>query len=431
MLRTHYAGGLKETDLGREVRIAGWVEDVRILGSLLFVTVRDVSGKAQVVFNRKEVENALFSRAKNVPRQSSVVIKGIVQESRAKELRVEIKANDLQVVSEAIHPLPLDPTGRVPTSIDLRLDSRAIDLRNPKNAAVFKIRHKVLQSTRNLLNQMGFTEVSTSRIIGQAAEGGANLFSLDYFGDKAYLAQSPQLYKEQLTLALDRVFEIGNFFRAEKSNTRKHLSEFVSVDIEAAFADENDVMQIAENLIAGVFKQVNESCVEELKLLGHRIQEPNTPFESLNYGDAIEELRREGINITYGQDLTDSMLRVLGKLHRGFFWIVNWPSSLKPFYIEVRNDKPEISRGFDLQYGYLEIASGGMRVSSKTTLIRRLGEAGLEAKSFTDHLKIFDWGVPPHSGWAIGLDRLMMVLTGKKNIREVVLFPRDRYRLTP
>ena len=144
-----------------------------------------------------------------------------------------------------------------------------------------------------------------------------------------------------------------------------------------------------------------------------------------------EDLRREGINIPYGQDLTDSMLRVLGRLHRGFFWIVNWPSSLKPFYIEVRNDKPEISRGFDLQYGYLEIASGGMRVSSKTALMQRLKEAGLNAEDFADHLRTFDWGMPLHSGWAIGLDRLMMVLTGRRNIRDVVLYPRDRYRLSP
>lgn len=431
MLRTHYAGELKETEIGKIVRIAGWVEDLRLLGSLLFLTVRDVTGKAQVVFSRKGTENGLFSRAKNVPRQSSIVVGGLVQESRARDLRVEIKGDYLLVLSEATHPLPVDPTGRVPASIDLRLDSRAIDLRNPRTAALFKIRHKVLQSMRNVLTSMGFTEVNTSRIIGQAAEGGANLFSLDYFGGKAYLAQSPQLYKEQLTLALDRVFEIGNFFRAEKSSTRKHLSEFVSVDIEAAYADEHDVMQVAEDLMVRVFKEVREDCDDELKLLRHKVQSPNSPFQRLSYADAVEQLKKEGVDIDYGQDLTDSMLRILGRLHRGFYWIVDWPSSLKPFYIEVRDDKPEISRGFDLQYGYLEIASGGMRVSSKPVLTLRLKESGLDSKEFADHLKAFDWGMPVHSGWAIGLDRLMMVLTGRTNIRDVVLYPRDRYRLRP
>ncbi len=431
MLRTHYAAELKETEIGKIVRIAGWVEDLRLLGSLLFLTVRDVTGKAQVVFSRKGSENGLFSRAKNVPRQSSIVVGGLVQESRARELRVEIKADYLLVLSEATHPLPVDPTGRVPASIDLRLDSRAIDLRNPRSTALFKIRHEALQSMRNLLTSMGFTEVNTSRIIGQAAEGGANLFSFDYFGEKAYLAQSPQLYKEQLTLALDRVFEIGNFFRAEKSSTRKHLSEFVSVDIEAAFADEHDVMRVAEDLMVHVFKEVRENCDEELKLLRHKVQPPNSPFEVLSYADAVEQLKKEGVDIEYGRDLTDSTLRILGKLHRGFYWIIDWPSSLKPFYIEVRDDKPEISRGFDLQYGYLEIASGGMRVSSKSVLIQRLKESGLNSNEFADHLKAFDWGMPVHSGWAIGLDRLMMVLTGRTNIRDVVLYPRDRYRLRP
>jgi len=426
-----FASELNESFIGKKVRVAGWVEDVRPLGSLIFLTVRDVSGIIQVVFIKGNTPQDAFLTAKLVARQSAVVIHGAVKESKAKGTKVEIQADDIQVLSKAQHPLPIDPTGRVSSSLDLRLDSRALELRNPYTSAIFKIRHTALQSIRKTMLDNKFIEVNTPKIIGQAAEGGANLFSLDYFGKKAFLAQSPQLYKEQLTLSLDRVFEISTYFRAEKSHTRRHLNEFVSVDIEAAFSYKEDVMNILEETVVKVIEDVLKNCENELRILNRDLMIPKTPFDRMTYSQAVEELKASGLKIEFGDDLDTRALKRLSKRHRHFYFIIDWPTSLKPFYIETKKDNEEISESFDLMYSYLELASGGTRVSDREKLEKRLLDVGLDPKDFSEHLKVFTWGMPVHAGWGLGLDRLVMFLTGMKNIRDVVLYPRDRFRLIP
>jgi nondiscriminating aspartyl-tRNA synthetase len=279
-------------------------------------------------------------------------------------------------------------------------------------------------------------EVNTPKIIGSASEGGANLFSFPYFKKKAYLAQSPQLYKEQLTLALDRVFEIGPYFRAENSHTVRHLTEFISVDMEAAFLDYEDIMDIVEEIILDVTLGLNERCNSFLQLVTGR-QEIATPFhksrtiDRLTYEQCLEELAREGENLEFGDDLSDASLRKLGEIHQGFYFIMDWPLKLKPFYIHEREHNSKISKSFDLQYGYLEIASGGRRQHDSSKLRARIIEQGLNPLNFSEHLKAFDWGMPPHSGCGLGFDRLMMILTNSQNIRDVVLYPRDTERLMP
>ena len=428
--RSHYANQINKENIGETVTVAGWIEDIRPLGSLLFMTILDRNGASQAVFNKKNMSNELFEMAKNAQRQSIVAVKGILKESRSKDIPVEIQANEMEILSEAVHPLPLDPTGRVESSIDSRLDSRALDIRSPKIMAIFKIRHIVLQSIRKTLSDLGCIEVNTSKIIGQAAEWGANLFPFEYFEKKAFLAQSPQLYKEQLTMSLDRVFEIANYYRAEKSHTTRHLNEFVSVDIEVAFAEKKDVMKMAENMIENAVKNVISNCPQDLKTLGHNLKVPETPFPIVKYTQAIEELNREGLDIKNGEDLPDHALRTLGNLHPDYYWLVDWPAKIKPFYIS-RTPDGETALSFDLQYGYLELASGGERVSNGKELEARLVESGLDPRTFESHLKSFTWGMPPHAGWGFGLDRFIMVLTGMNNIRETVLFPRDQFRLTP
>jgi len=430
-MKRMFVSELDEGFIGKKVSIAGWVEDVRPLGSLIFLTIRDVSGIIQVVFNKGNISQDIFLTAKSVTRQSAVIIHGTVKESKAKGAKVEIQADNMQVLSKAQHPLPIDPTGRVGSSLDLRLDSRALDLRNPSTSAIFKIRHVALQSIRKTLLDKKFIEVNTPKIIGQAAEGGANLFSLDYFGKKAFLAQSPQLYKEQLTLSLDRVFEISAYFRAEKSHTRRHLNEFVSVDIEAAFSYKEDVMNILEELVVKVIDDVLKECKNELKILNRDLKVPKVPFDRITYSQAVEELKELGLKIKFGDDLDTKALKSLSKKHKEFYFIVEWPTSLKPFYIETKKDNEEISESFDLMYGYLELASGGTRVSDRSKLEKRLLDNGLDPKDFSEHLKVFTWGMPVHAGWGLGLDRFVMFLTGMKNIRDVVLYPRDRFRLTP
>ena len=425
--RTHYICDLGASTKGLKVIVGGWVEDMRELGKITFLTLRDVTGVAQIVV----VGDELIKQVKDLNRQSVVRVTGTVQETKARDFPFEIKSEKIEVLSRAIHPLPIDPIGRLESNIDNRLNARALDLRNQKTAAIFKMRHHALQSIRKILTELGFIEINTPKIIGSASEGGANLFSLKYFDKQAYLAQSPQLYKEQLTLGLERVFEISSFYRAEKSHTVRHLTEFTSVDIEAGFMDYLDVMQVLEKVVAGVFEHIEKNCIEEQRVLGIDVKRPDTPFERITYDQAIEELSREGIVLSKGDDLQDSHLRKLGEMHPGFYFLMDWPLKLKPFYIHEKEDDPSLSKSFDLQYGYLELSSGGMRLHDPKKIRERLAEQGLNTAQFEDHLKAFDWGMPPHSGWGMGLDRLMSVLAKVDNVREVVLYPRDPERLFP
>lgn len=424
--RTHYTGEIDETLLGQQVRIAGWVEDIRDIGKLAFLTIRDITGVCQLVITGGNLQPAL-----RAPRHSAVIVTGIVQESKAKDFVVEVKVSEFKLLTKANHSLPIDPTGRVESGLDKRLDARALDLRNPKVAAVFRLRSAGLKIIRDALSLQGFIEVNTPKIIGSASEGGANLFAFDYFGKKkAYLAQSPQLYKEQLMVGLDRVYEIGPYFRAENSHTVRHLSEFTSIDIEAAFLDYEDVMDIIEKLVISVATELHEKHMADLRAAGAK-EISVSKIDRLTYEQCIEELTKDGEKLQFGDDLSDSALRRLGELHPGFYFIMDWPLKLKPFYIHGKEDNLRLSKSFDLQYSYLELASGGRRLHDPTKLRSRLVEQGLNPSSFEDHLKVFDWGMPPHSGWGLGYDRLMMVITASQNVRDVVLYPRDTERLTP
>ncbi|PHY03883.1 MAG: aspartate--tRNA(Asn) ligase [Thaumarchaeota archaeon] len=425
-VKTHDISELSEELIGKEVVLGGWIEDLRKLGKMSFITLRDISGISQVI-----VKGELNDNLGEINRQSVVSIKGIVQETKARDFKFEIKAEEIEVLAKAIHPLPVDPIGRLESNIDTRLNHRALDMRNQKTASIFKLRHYVLQVLRKTLVEKKFIEITTPKIIGTASEGGADLFSLDYFGKTAYLAQSPQLYKEQMTIGLERVFEIANFYRAENSHTGRHLTEFTSIDIEAAFMDYNDVMNILETLVIAVYKFTAENCKKEQEEIEHVIEIPSTPFERITYSQCVKELKQAGEKIEFGDDLLDSHLRIIGNNHPGFFFLIDWPMKLKPFYIREKDEDATLSRSFDLQYGYLELSSGGTRLHNSELLKARLSEKGLDPAQFTDHLKTFDWGMPPHSGWGMGLDRLMTTLIGIDNVREVVLYPRDPDRLSP
>ncbi|MBI3254054.1 MAG: aspartate--tRNA(Asn) ligase, partial [Nitrosopumilales archaeon] len=280
---------LKPSMIGQEVICCGWIEDMRKLGKMTVLTVRDVTGIAQVIV-KEEAQKHLEELA----RQYVVRIKGKIQETKAKDFVFEINAQSIELLAKAVHPLPIDPIGRLESNIDNRLNARALDLRNQKTAAIFKIRHHVLALIRRTLAEKKFIEITTPKIIGSASEGGANLFSLDYFGKQAYLAQSPQLYKEQMTIGLERVFEISTFYRAEKSHTVRHLSEFTSVDIEAAFMDYTDVMDVLESLIVNVYNDVSTNCKKEQEELEIKIDAPSSPFERITY---VWKLCRQSVGI--------------------------------------------------------------------------------------------------------------------------------------
>ena len=424
--RTHLIEDLNSSMEGQDVVFGGWIVDLRKLGKMAFLTIRDVTGMCQVI-----VKGDSMNLLEGLNRQSVVRITGKVQASKAKDFDFEIAASEIQVLAKAEYPLPIDPIGRLESDIDNRLNSRALDMRNQKTASIFKLRHHVLSSIRETLSKEKFIEITTPKIIGSASEGGANLFGLDYFGNQAYLAQSPQLYKEQMTIGLERVFEISGFYRAEKSHTGRHLSEFTSVDIEAAFMDYTDVMNVLEKLIVDVFRKTSEKCKIEQEHIGNQIKVPDSPFDRITYSQALDELKNDDIKLEFGDDLMDSHLRILGDNHPEFYFLTDWPMKLKPFYIHEKDDDPTLSRSFDLQHGYLELSSGGRRLHDPEQLKARLKEQELDPANFSDHLESFGWGMPPHSGWGLGLDRLMTVLIGIDNVREVVLYPRDPDRLKP
>jgi len=411
---------------GQEVILGGWVEDLRKMGKMTFLTLRDATAIIQIILT-----DDVMKSSGDITRQSVVRVTGKIQDTKARDFECELKASEISVLAKAVHPLPIDPIGRLESHIDNRLNSRALDMRNQKTASIFKIRHHVLVSLRKTFLEQKFTEITTPKIIGSASEGGANLFSLDYFGKQAYLAQSPQLYKEQMTIGLERVFEIASFYRAEKSHTGRHLSEFTSVDMEAAFMDYNDVMNVLEDLVLNTFKDVSENCKTEQEIIGNKVIMPNKPFEKITYSEALEELNRKDAKLEFGDDLLDSHLRVIGENHSGFYFLTDWPIKLKPFYIMENQDKPEISESFDLQFGYLELSSGGTRLHNPEKIKMRLSEQDLDPMKFSEHLQAFDWGMPPHAGWGLGLERLLTVIIGIDNVREVILYPRDPERLKP
>jgi nondiscriminating aspartyl-tRNA synthetase len=430
-IRTHYSANVTPRMDGEEVTLLGWVQEIRDLGGIRFIILQDREGTIQVTVPRKKMSPEVLEKSEALQKRFSIGVKGTVKRTDMTPRGVEIVPKDIKVLSTATFQLPLDVTGKTPANIEARLNARALDLSQEQNIAVFKIQHHALEAVRGFLFEEGFLEVHTPRIIASATEGGAALFAVDYFGERAFLAQSPQLYKEQLVMSLEKVFEVGPFFRAEESHTRRHLSEFVSVDIEQAFADAGDVMRLLEHAIQYVCKTVKEKCSKELATLKHRLEVPEVPFERLTYDEVLFDLKKEGVEVPWGEDVPTGAFRVLGKLYPYFYFITDWPTHSKAFYIKPREDRPELCEGFDLMWRSIELVSGGTRIAEKQLLVDRLREKGLNPEAFKHHLQAFDYGMPPHAGWAIGLERLTMMLTGKKNIREATFYPRDRLRLTP
>jgi len=429
--RTHFSSQVSADLDGQEVTLFGWVEDIRDLGNLAFLTLRDREGVVQITVVKKNSPANVVERFMSVGKQYAIGVRGRVKAQKEAPRGVEVIPTDMKILADVVYPLPLDPTGRVPADIDVRLDARVMDLRRSTSRAIFTIRHEILRATREFLIAEGFTEIQTPRLIGSATEGGSALFSFDYFGQKAYLAQSPQLYKEQLTTVFEKVFEIGPFFRAEESRTRRHISEFTSLDIECAFMDQKGVLEILERLVHEVYKSLVDRCQKELEVLGVSINVPPLPFRRLTYDEVIRRLASEDVEVKWGEDIPTAAEKKLGELYSGYYFVTDWPSTIKPFYIAPREDDPKYSDSFDMMYGSLELASGGTRVHEYSVLLRRLKEQGLDPEGFKDHLAVFRMGLAPHAGWAVGVDRLVMLVTGAENIRECIFYPRDRDRLRP
>jgi aspartyl-tRNA synthetase len=317
--------------------------------------------------------------------------------------------------------------------IDTRLDLRAVDLRRSYLVSVFRIRQTVLASIREFLLRQGFIEVNTPKMIATATEGGAALFPIFYYDREAFLAQSPQLYKEQLTMAFESVYEIGPIFRAEPSRTNRHLSEAVSIDVERAFVDYNDAMSILERMIVHVIESIKERNHQDLKFMELQMPAVELPFPKYSYSDLVDKLQEAGERVQWGDDIAPQTMKNLqDERLNGFYFIIDWPTSTKPFYVKPSAaESGRICESFDLMYGPLEMSSGSTRINRKDQLVDRMTKQGLKPQAFDYHLRVFDYGVPPHAGFGLGLERLMMALTKLENIRDATLYPRDIDRLAP
>jgi len=428
--RTHFSTQITPKLAGKEVVVMGRVVDVRDLGGIKFFVLSDIEGTIQITTPKAKTDKKLLAKIDELTKESSVAVKGKVVSAEQAPRGVEVLPLEIKILNLASTPLPLDPRGRVKANLDTRLDARGLDLRRQESIAIFKIRHQAVQAIREYLISQDFIEVHTPKIVATATESGAALFPVSYFEREAFLSQSPQLYKEVLTGCFERVFEIGPIFRAEEHDTPRHLNEAISIDIEAAYAAADDVIEILEELIVRVFDQVKRKCADELEVLGHKLEVPKKPFPRVTYDETIKKLGQAGVKVPWGEDLSTPAEKKLGEIMGGAYFVVDWPIAIKPFYIHPKKGNPKLGDAFDLMFGELELASGGTRIHQHELLVKMLKEKGLNPKNFESHIGNM-MAVPPHAGFGLGLDRLTMVLTGVDNIREAVLFPRDRRRLTP
>jgi len=433
MYRSHYSKEISQKEYNATVTVAGWVEDVRNLGSIAFLILRDKKGTLQLTILKKKTPE-LFEALITLPRESVISVKGLVKENEKVRNGYEILPEKIDVLSVAETPLPLGVVDKVESDFDTRLDNRVIDLRKPETQAIFKIRDSILAAADEYLRSQHFLEVHTPKIIASSSEGGTDVFKLRYFEKEAFLAQSPQLYKQSLmATGLDRVYEIAWYFRAEEHNTRRHLNESTAVDVEMAFIkDEGDVMKILEHLVFAMWKRAGE-CTEELEILKKTVVPPKIPFVRLPYDDTVKKIQQQNSQIQWGQDLSTEDEKILGDIMKkegiDFYFITKYPLASKPFYTMPEGEKH--SRGFDLECKGIEISSGSQRIHDIALLQERLKDCGLNPKDFEAYLKAFRYGMPPHGGFGFGIERFLMELLDLNNIRETILFPRDRTRLTP
>ena len=427
MIRTHYFNEVNEKTFGKEIVLAGWVNSVRVLGKIAFIKLRDRTGISQITIPSS---NSSFELVKTITPESVLAVKGLVKKNDKSLTGWELVPSEIKILNKAETPLPLDISGKIESELETRLSNRFMDLRQEKVKSIFLIRDGVLTALRNYSESKGFVEVHTPKIVGSGAEGGATLFEVDYFGKKAFLSQSPQLYKQELmATGFDKVYEIGNYFRAEKSDTSRHVAEFTMWDVELAFIDsQEDVMNFLERAIISVYDYVKKNYEKELGILGIDLKVPKTPFPRLSYSEAVDLLgKKQGDEI--GTD-DEKKLGVIMK-EKGFdlFFITSFPEEEKPFYIMEGGEG--YSYSFDLEQDGQELTSGGQREHRHEVLIERMKKKGLNPNNFKDYLQAFKFGMPPHGGFGLGVDRLVQKMLGINNIREVVLHPRDLKRIKP
>lgn len=431
--RTHYSNEIKPEMDNNEVIVMGWVRELRDIGKLKFIKLADREGFIQITAKGGEVKPNLIKKIECLGREYVIAVKGIVKRNKEAPRGIEIIPIDIKILNTSEKPLPLElETKKTPAELKTRLDARVLDLRKPEVAAIFNISDTLKRSFFDYFDDQGFIDVNTPLIVGAAAEGGATLFKIDYFGKDAYLNQSPQLYKQMLLASgFDKVSIVSHVFRAEPHETVRHVNEIIQMDIEEAFVrDEEDVLKHFDGYFIYFIDNLNKLCKDDFEILKKEIPFIETPIKRITYDDALNLLKKNKISLRWGEDLIPEAEKKLCEIFNPVI-ITKWPSEVKPFYCMKEPNNPKITRGFDLLFNGIEISSGAQREHRYEELVKNMKEKKLDPKDFKFYLDAFLYGCPPHAGWSIGLERLTMALLNLKNIREATLFPRTKERLFP
>jgi nondiscriminating aspartyl-tRNA synthetase len=428
--------------IGQEVKIQGWLQILRDQKKMQFLVVRDNSGAVQIV-SEKQADPEQAETISGLGTESAVTITGLVVDNPVVKLGgLEIQMKSLIVENKAETPLPFEPFGDTLPAMDYRMDWRYIDLRRAQTQLIFKFQTTVEQAMREYWLEHGFSEMHSPKLMGSPSESGAELFELEYFESKAYLAQSPQFYKQMAMAAgFERIFEIAPVFRADPSFTSRHMTEFTSVDMEMSWIDSHeDVMQFVENWLQYVYQQVKEAHGDAVaELFGFELVVPEVPFPRISMDEAYRILKDEvGYQLPPEKkvDLDPGGERAIGqyvkeKYGHDFVFLTDWAFDVRPFYHMVHPDNPALTRSFDLLGSGLEIVTGAQREHRYEVLAQQAKAKGLGLEPIQFYMDFFRYGCPPHGGIGLGLSRLMMVMLNLPNVREAVFLFRGPNRLHP
>jgi nondiscriminating aspartyl-tRNA synthetase len=423
------------THVGQQVSLSGWLHRLRQLRSVTFLILRDGQGLSQIV-----IEDPVMRAELSVLQPESIVsIAGEVVATPQAPHGVEMRASSLEVIAPAGAPPPFElHRPHVPAQLPTLLDHAAVGLRHPRRRALARLAAASVEGFRRTLGEQKFVEIFTPKLVGAATESGANVFGVDYFGRPAYLAQSPQLYKQIMVGVFERVFEVGPVFRAEPHDTPRHLNEYVSLDMEMGFIrDHTDVMAMLEQVIVGMLDAMRCGPGDALELLGCELPQARPPFPWIDF-EAAQQLiaERTGEDVIGEPDLAPAHERWLGdwaKREHGAdcLFVTGYPLAKRPFYTHPDPLRPGVTNSFDLLFRGVELVSGGQRLDTYHEYVSALQERGIDPAPLAGYLEAFRHGMPPHGGFGLGLERWVSRLAGVSNVREVSLFPRDLHRLTP
>lgn len=419
--------------VGQEVLICGWLYNRRSSGKIQFLLIRDGTGIIQCVLVKGEVRDELFELAARLTQESSVKVRGVVCEDRRAPGGYELTISDLELVQLAEEY----PIGKKEHGVGFLMDHRHLWLRSSKQVPILRVRHELLQAIRDFFDEHGFIATESPILTPAAVEGTTTLFEVDYFDDKAYLTQSGQLYLEATAMALGRVYWIGPTFRAERSKTRKHLTEFWMAEAEMAYFDHGDNLRLQEELVRYIVQRTSEQRQRELEELERDIEllrsEVEKPFARITYTESLEILKHEGLELPWGKDFGAPEEEALGRHFSRPVFVEALPAEMKAFYMEPMPENPELVLAADLivPEGYGELIGGSQRVSDLRVLEERLRKFGLPREPYEWYLDLRRYGSVPHSGFGLGIERAISWICGLKHIREAIPFPRMLYRLTP